>query len=372
MMLRGLVMKSKKLKSGSLSKANMKSQGIYDRIRKIIEDARGNIVRAVNTEMVIAYWQIGKEIVEEEQRGKSRADYGEAVLKKLSDKLTADFGEGFDESNLRNIRYFYLCYPKCDALRHELSWTHYRILMRVQKSQARSFYEIESIKNNWSARELERQKGSLLFERLALSKDKKGLMKLAQKGQELQTYEDMIKDPYVLEFTGISPQSKLYESKLEQALIDNLSKFLLELGKGFTFVARQKRISLDGDHFYIDLVFYNMILKCYVIIDLKIGKLIHQDIGQMQMYVNFYDREIKQKDDNPTVGLVLCEDKKDAVVRYTLSKDNKQIFASRYKLYLPTEEELVREIRRERALIELSAEKQLKLRNNLRKRKNNV
>jgi len=191
-------------------------------------------------------------------------------------------------------------------------------------------------------------------------------MKLARKGQELQTYEDMIKDPYILEFTGLFPQSKLYESKLEQALIDNLSKFLLELGKGFTFVARQKRISLDGDHFYIDLVFYNMILKCYVIIDLKIGKLVHQDIGQMQMYVNFYDRELKQPDDNPTVGLILCEDKKDAVVRYTLSKENKQIFASKYKLYLPTEEELVRELRRERSLIELSAEKQLKPRKNLR------
>lgn len=345
-------MKYKKSKSGSLEKANKESKDIYERIRKIIEDARGNIMRAVNTEMVTAYWHTGKEIVEEEQRGKSRAGYGEAVLKKLSEKLTADFGKGFDESNLRNMRSFYISYPKCDALRHELSWTHYRILMRVEKPQARSFYEIECVKNNWSARELERQKGSFLFERLALSRDKKAVMKLARKGQELQTYEDMIKDPYILEFTGISPQSKLYENKLEQALIDNLSKFLLELGKGFTFVARQKRISLDGDHFYIDLVFYNTILKCYVIIDLKIGKLVHQDIGQMQMYVNFYDRELKQSDDNPTVGLILCGDKKDAVVRYTLSKENRQIFASRYKLYLPTEEELVKELKRERFLIE--------------------
>lgn len=223
--------------------------------------------------------------------------------------------------------------------------------MRVEKPEARSFYEIECAKNNWSVRELDRQKSSLLFERLALSKDKKGLMKLAQKGQELKSYEDMIKDPYVLEFTGLSPQSKLYENKLEQALIDNLSKFLLELGKGFTFVARQKRISLDGDHFYIDLVFYNTMLKCYVIIDLKVGRLVHQDIGQMQMYVNYYDREVKQADENPTVGLILCEDKKDAVVRYTLSKDNKQIFASRYKLYLPTEQELMRELERERLFL---------------------
>lgn len=326
-------------------------QGMYDRIRKIIEDARGNIARAVNTEMVAAYWQIGKVIVEEEQRGKIRAEYGQKLLEGLTKRLSADFGKGFDDSNLWNMRKFYQTYPILDAVRRELSWTHYRILMRLEKPEARSFYEIECIKNNWSARELERQKGSLLFERLALSKDKKGLLRLARKGQELASYEDMIKDPYVLEFTGLSPQSKLYESKLEQALIDNLSKFLLELGKGFTFVARQKRISLDGDHFYIDLVFYNTMLKCYVIIDLKIGKLAHQDIGQMQMYVNYYDREGRQPDDNPTVGLILCEDKKDAVVRYTLSKDNRQIFASRYKLYLPTEEELVRELKRERLLL---------------------
>ena len=325
-----------------------KTEGVYDRIRRIIENARWNIARAINTEMVIAYWHIGREIVKEEQRGKPRAGYGEAILKKLSNKLTGDFGRGFDESNLRNMRNFYLTYPKCDALRHELSWTHYRVLTRVEKPQARAFYENECVNNNWSARELERQKGSLLFERLTLSKDKKGIMQLARRGQELQAYNDMIKDPYVLEFTGLTPQAKLYESKLEEALVNNLSKFLLELGKGFTFVARQKRISLDGDHFYIDLVFYNTILKCYVLIDLKIGKLTHQDIGQMQMYVNFYDLEVKQQDDNPTVGLILCEDKKDAVVHYTLSKGNKQIFASRYKSYLPTEEELIKELRRGR------------------------
>ena len=350
--MRKLISKRKdKVKSGSQSRT------VYDRICAIIESARGNIARVINTEMVTAYWHIGREIVEEEQRGKSRARYGETVLRKISKELTDDFGKGFDESNLRNIRYFYLTYQKCDALRHELSWTHYRILMRVDKPEARTFYETECVKNNWSCRELERQKGSLLFERLALSKDKKGLIKLARKGQELQTYDDMIKDPYVLEFTGLSPHSKLYESKLEQALIDNLSKFLLELGKGFSFVARQKRISLDGDHFYIDLVFYNAILKCYVLIDLKIGKLVHQDIGQMQMYVNYYDRKLKQQDDNPTVGLILCEDKKDAVVRYTLAKGNKRIFASRYKLYLPTEEELIRELKRERLFLEGEANK---------------
>jgi predicted nuclease of restriction endonuclease-like (RecB) superfamily len=319
---------------------------IYDRIRKIIEDARGNIARAVNTEMVIAYWHIGKEIVEEEQKGKSRAGYGERLLETISKRLSDNFGEGFDERNLFYMRQFYLSYPKLNALRSELSWTHYRILMRIENPEARSFYEIECVKNNWSSRELERQKGSFLFERLALSKDKKGLIKLALKGQELRKYEDMIKDPYVLEFTGLSADPTLYESKLEQALINNLSKFLFELGKGFTFVARQKRITLDGDHFYIDLVFYNTILNCYVLVDLKIGKLTHQDIGQMQMYVNYYDRELKKPKDNPTVGLILCERKKEAVVRYTLPKDNKQIFASRYKLYLPTKAELVRELKK--------------------------
>ncbi|MFH1189375.1 MAG: PDDEXK nuclease domain-containing protein [Candidatus Omnitrophota bacterium] len=324
----------------------MQPNRIYDRIRKIIENARSNIARTVNTEIVTAYWHIGKEIVEAEQGGKLRAGYGERLLETISTKLSDDFGKGFDARNLFYMRQFYLSYPKLNALRSELSWTHYRILMRVEKPEARSFYEIECVGNNWSSRELERQKGSFLFERLLLSKDKKGLMKLAHKGQELQKYEDMIKDPYVLEFTGLSADPKLYESKLEQALIDNLSKFLLELGKGFTFVARQKRISLDGDHFYIDLVFYNTILKCYVLVDLKIGKLTHQDIGQMQMYVNYYDRELKESNDNPTVGLILCERKKEAVVRYTLSQGNKQIFASRYKLYLPTEKELVRELKK--------------------------
>lgn len=225
--------------------------------------------------------------------------------------------------------------------------------MRVENENARNFYEVECARNHWSVRELERQKGSLLYERLALSKGKKGLMRLAQQGQEIQRYEDIIKDPYVLEFTGLSPTAKLYESSLEQALCDNLSRFLLELGKGFTFVGRQKRITLDGDHFYIDLVFYNTLLKCYVLIDLKVGKLTHQDIGQMQMYVHYYDRDVKQKDDTSTVGLILCEDKKDAVVRYTLPKESKQIFASKYKLYLPTEKELRKELLEERKRIEL-------------------
>ena len=218
---------------------------VFVRICSILENARGNVARAINFEMVVAYWHVGREIVEEEQTGKARAAYGKKLLETLAGRLSGRFGRGFDASNLWNMRQFYRTYPILDAVRRELSWTHYRILMRVEKPEARSFYEIECVKNNWSGRELERQKGSLLFERLALSKDKKGLMKLAQKGQELQTYQDMIKDPYVLEFTGLSPQPGLYENRLEQSLIDNLSKFLLELGKGFTFVARQKRISLE-------------------------------------------------------------------------------------------------------------------------------
>ncbi|MCX5751760.1 MAG: PDDEXK nuclease domain-containing protein, partial [Candidatus Saganbacteria bacterium] len=237
----------------------------------------------------------------------------------------------------------------------ELSWSHYRILMRVENRAARDFYEIESVKNNWSVRELERQKSSLLYERIALSKDKKEVIRLALRGQEIKKYDDIIKDPYVLEFTGLDSSPKLYESSLEQALIDNLSKFVLELGRGFSFVARQKRITLEGDHFYIDLVFYNTILKCYVLIDLKVGKLAHQDIGQMQMYVNYYDQEMKQADDNPTVGLILCEDKKEAVVKYTLPRENRQIFASKYKLYLPTKKELLAEIKREKQMIEAYA-----------------
>ena len=342
-----------------------KSNHLFDRISRIIDSARQRVARAVDTEMVQAYWSIGREIIVDEQQGRHRADYGGKVIESLSSRLTRVYGEGWSTSHLWHIRQFYLIYknrkpPKLHTARAEsrnpqilqtlcaeLSWSHYRVLMRVENPQARAFYEIECRANNWSVRELERQKNSLLYERLALSRDKKGLKKLSQKGQEIKSYQDMIKDPYVLEFSGLPVYAKLYESDLEQSLCDNLSRFLLELGKGFTFVARQKRLTLDGDHFYADLVFYNTILKCYVLIDLKVGKLSHQDIGQMQMYVNYYDREVRQHDDNPTVGLILCEDKKDAVVRYTLSRENRHIFASRYKLYLPTEAELKAEIKRE-------------------------
>jgi len=336
---------------GKYPKKARGNQNLYARVTKILENARLNAARAVNAEMVKAYWMIGREIVLEEQKGEARAGYGKALLKKLAAKLSSSFGKGFDESNLRNIRSFYLTYPKCDALRHELGWTHYRTLTRIENPKGRSFYEIECAQNHWSTRELERQVGSLLYERLSLSRDKKGLMRLARKGQEIENYADMIKNPYVLEFTGFPQTARLYESDLEQALLDHLSKFLLELGKGFTFVARQKRITLDGDHYFIDLVFYHTLLRCYVLLDLKVGKLAHQDLGQMQMYVNYYDRKLKNRDDNPSVGLILCEDKKEAVVRYTLPRKNRRIFASKYKLHLPAEKELRQELEREKHLL---------------------
>lgn len=329
-----------------------KQSTIYDRIRSIISSARSKALYAVNTEMVQAYWLIGKEIVEEEQKGKRRAGYGEQLIEMLAKKLTFEFGSGFLARNLWYMRNFYLSFPKLNALRSELTWTHYRLLMRVEDKHARGFYEIECTKNRWSTRELERQINSLLFERLALSKDKKGLMKLAKKGQEIQKTDDLVKDPYILEFVGLKEEAHLREFNLESALIEHLKEFILELGKGFSFVARQKRITLGSDHFYIDLVFYNRLLQCFVLIDLKVGKLIHQDLGQMQMYVNYYDQEIRQEGENPPIGLVLCTDKNEAVVRYTLPKGEKRIFASKYKLYLPTREELIAELKRERFLLE--------------------
>ncbi|MFO7534355.1 MAG: PDDEXK nuclease domain-containing protein [Kiritimatiellia bacterium] len=355
---------------------------LYDRVRQILESAKSTVARSVNTTQVMANWLVGREIVEEEQKGKARAGYGDALLQDLSVRLTRDFDRGWSVRQLEYVRSFYLTYrsllngTKSNALRSifgetensnavravsdswapgrlhpNLSWTHYRILLRVDKSEARAFYEIEAIQNNWSARELERQICSLLYERLALSRDKKGLMRLATKGHEIQKPADIFKDPVVMEFLGLPESPKLVESGLETALINNLQSFLLELGKGFAFVARQERLTLDGDHFYIDLVFYHTILKCYVIIDLKTGKLTHQDLGQLQLYVNYYDREKRTAGDNPTLGLILCADKNDAVVRYTLGEDQQKIFASRYKLFVPSVAELKAEINREVKLL---------------------
>lgn len=323
------------------------------RISSIIETARNRVRTVVDTEMVRAYWEIGREIVEDEQQGEKRAGYGEYLLKNLSRELITRHGKGFDYSNLKNMRQFYLAYPIGDALRSQLSWTHYRLLMRHDDPQKRSFYEIESATNNWSTRELERQMNSMLYERLALSRDTEGIKELAREGQVLKNASDMVKDPYILEFLGLPQERRLLEKELEGALIDKLQQFLLELGKGFSFVARQRRITLDGRHFFIDLVFYNYILKCFVLIDLKTGELMHQDIGQMQMYVNYFTRELMNEGDNPPIGILLCDTKSEAVVRFTLPEGNNQIFASRYKLYLPTEQELAAELHRERQALEL-------------------
>jgi predicted nuclease of restriction endonuclease-like (RecB) superfamily len=352
---------------------------LYRQVREILERARTTVARSVNTQMVRAYWLIGREVVEEEQRGSARAGYGDELIVRLAARLRSEFGRGYTPTNLRYMRLFYLAYPNLlareihhaardksghgageagkpaasagdlegGALNPDLSWTHYRLLTKVESALARDFYEIEAARNHWSSRELERQINSLLFERLARSRDKEGLMRLARRGQEIQSAEDVFKDPFVFEFADIPESPRLVESELEEALITNLQTFLLELGKGFAFVARQRRITLDGDHFYIDLVFYHVIIKCYILVDLKVEKLTHADVGQMQLYVNYYDETQRTAGDNPTLGLILCVEKNDLVVRYTLGKENRRIFASRYKLHLPTEEELAQEIRRE-------------------------
>lgn len=342
---------------------------LYRRIAGHIDNARYNVQKTVDTEMVQAYWLIGRDIVEEEQKGKRRAQYGSLLLTALAKRLADEYGRGFSVSTLRDIRQFYLAYcdyvPIHHAVRGEskkqfssnLGWIHYRALMRVENPKVRNFYEIEAEENHWSGRELERQIGSLLFERLLKSKDKKGLLALAKKGQEINSPQDAIKEPLILEFLGLPESHKLVESKLEEALIANLQQFLLELGKGFPFVGRQKRLTLDGNHFYADLVFYYVILKCYVILDIKTHPLTHADLGQMLLYVNYFDMEIKTKEDNPTIGLLLCSEKSDAMVKYTLGEKTKQIFASKYKLYLPTEAELEAELKRE-----IKALKQLKSR----------
>lgn len=380
-------------KSSIIDPADPAIVSLHQQVSAILQAARQNIARTVNTGQVIANWLIGRAIVEEEQTGQQRANYGGQLLAGLSNRLKLDFGPGYGVDNLELFRRFYLTYQdllpseNSDAVRRNftsatlllqvqrhggnevetgngsrnglpdwqpgqhnpnLSWTHYRRLLRIDRLEARSFYEMEAVRNNWSARELERQIASLLFDRLAKSRDKQGVLRLATHGQEIVQAIDVLKDPLVLEFLDLPVAPRLVESTLEQALISNLQAFLLELGKGFAFVARQERITLDGDHFYIDLVFYHTILKCFVLIDLKVGKLSHADLGQIQFYVNYYDRERRTEGDNPSIGLILCPDKNDAVVRYTLGEQqDKNIFVSRYQLHLPTVEQLESELRRE-------------------------
>ncbi len=333
--------------------------GFYESVADLLRTARGKAYRAVNTVMAEAYWNVGRMIVEEEQQGKERAEYGAFIIRNLSFRLTEEFGKGYTETNLRYFRQFYLTFPAArsseihHALRDELTWTHYRLLMRVEKPEARAWYLNEAADQNWNTRVLERQINSLYYERLKLSRDKKPVVKEMQKKTKplVSTPLDFIKDPCVLEFLGLKDNPKFRESDLEQEIINKLQAFMLELGKGFAFVARQQRISTETKNFFVDLVFYNYLLKCFVLIDLKTGELSHQDIGQMDMYVRIYEDKYKNKDDNPTIGIILCTDKDETVVKYSVLKENKHLFASKYKLYLPTEKELIEEIGREKEMI---------------------
>lgn len=326
-------------------------------VSDLLEQARKNAKTAVNLSMVYTYYEIGKRIFEEEQNGKERADYGKYLIKELSEYLVKQFGKGFSVTNLKQMQQFYLIY-KDDGIGQKvsdqfinlpttengrkffLSWSHYLKLMRIENIDERHFYEIESVKNDWSLHELKRQFDSSLYERLLLSTDKDKVHRLAQEGQIIEKSEDMVKDPYVLEFLGLPELPQYTETELESKIIDHLQTFLLELGNGFAFIGRQVRFTFEEEHFLVDLVFYNRFLKCFVLFDLKIGELKHQDIGQIQMYVNYYDRKVKLPDENPTIGIILCKDKNQSVVEMTLPEDNSQIFASKYQTVLPSKEEL--------------------------------
>ena len=320
----------------------------------LIREARRKVLRAVDTSQVQTCWQIGRHIVEYEQQGARRAGYGKQLLATLASVLTAEFGKGFDSSNLRYMRLFYQAFPMCDALRHELSWTHYRALLRVENDHARHWYMNESATQNWSTRALERQISTLYYERLLASRDRLTVKQEATTHiQQLPTSpRDFIRDPVVLEFLGLPNAGSVLETDLEQALINQLQGFLLELGKGFAFIARQQRISTDSKDFYIDLVFYNYLLKCFVIFDIKRGELTHQDVGQMDMYVRMYDDLKRGPEDSPTVGIILCAQRDESVVRYSMLQGHEQLFASKYKLVLPSEEELRAELDRERVMLE--------------------
>jgi predicted nuclease of restriction endonuclease-like (RecB) superfamily len=358
---------------------NIQNKVLFSQVAELLQNARQQVLCTVNSTMVYTYFEIGRMIVEEEQNGKDTSEYGKQILKGLSKQLINEFGKGFSVDVLERIRKFYLIYSKSATLLRileiknsatlsrnfdkqisqtlsaelnpmnsqtllsffKLTWSHYTFLMRIDDEKERRFYEIESEKYNWSVRELKRQYDTSLYTRLALSRDKEGVLKLSEKGQIIEKPKDIIKDPYILEFLGLPELHQYSESELEEEIINKLEHFLLELGHGFTFVARQNRITFDDKHFRIDLVFYNRILKCFVLIDLKIGELKHQDLGQMQMYVNYYDREMRLEDENKTIGIVLCQNKSDLVVEYTLPENNEQIFASKYKTILPSREDLI-------------------------------
>lgn len=326
---------------------------LFERVREILDSAKSNVARSVNTEMVKAYWLIGQAIVEDEQQGKERADYGEQIVKSLAARLKVAGLKGFQARNLWRMRDFYLKFPKVNALRSQLSWTHYRLLLKVQSDSAREFYETEAIAGFWSTRELERQINSFFFERTGAAKDNAQMLKTGRASKDKYQPQDFVKDPFILEFLNLKDAPHLTESDIEKALLNHIQEFLLEFGKGFSFVGRQVRITIDGDHFYIDLVFYNRLLRCFVLVDLKTGKLTHQDIGQMMLYTNFYTRELLEDWENPTIGILLCTDKNDAVVKYTLPENENQIFAANYKLYLPSEAEILAEIKSEQEKLKL-------------------
>ena len=379
-----------KTKKMPVKKSNSAASPIFERVVAILEQARSNVVRSVNNNMVIAYWLIGREIVQEIQGGDERAEYGKQLIEQLASQLKQKYGRGFSTTNLRYFRTFYSTYSdRLPEIRHigcgeldrpekrhiqggiledmsmavketktergfspNLGWSHYRTLMNIEHKNERLFYEIEAEKENWDVEHLKHQIYTFLFARLLKSKDKDGVMSLAREGQMVTSPSDIIKNPYILDFLGLPESERLLETTLENAIITNLQLFLLELGKGFAFVGRQKRLQFDEDFYFIDLVFYNCILKCYLLIDLKIGELTHQDVGQIDSYVRMFDDKYRTEGDNPTIGLILCAKKSETIARYSVLKDNKRLFASKYMLYLPSEEELKKEIEREKRLIE--------------------
>jgi len=326
----------------------------YDEIRGMVITSRNKVYTAVNTEMLNLYWNIGKKIMEI-QEGEQRAKYGDFIINELSQKLSQEFGKGFCSRNLRTMRKFYFTYPIWKTVSAKLSWSHYLELIKIEEDNKRGFYMQEAINSNWSVRELQRQRDSLLYERLIMSKDKNKILELSKKGQVIKTDKDLIKDPFVLEFLDIKDNDYV-EKDLEQNILKHLKEFMLELGRGFMFVGSQVRITLEQDHFYPDLIFYNRIAKCFVIIDLKIGDITHGDLGQMQMYVNYYDRKIKSEEENPTIGILLSTNKNNTVVKYTLPEDNNSIFAALYKLNMPTEQELIEMIEEEKKNTKLMEE----------------
>ena len=326
---------------------------VFDNIKELVINSRNKVYTTVNTEMLNLYWNIGR-IIMEIQQGDERASYGDAVLEKLSLKLTNEFGKGFSKRNLERMRKFYIIFPIATTLSSQLSWSHYLELIKIEEENKRNFYLHECINSKWSVRELQRQRDSLLYERLTLSSNKDKVLELSKEGQVLRESKDLVKDPFVLEFLDIKENTKYLESELEKNILEHLKEFLLELGKGFSYVGNQVRLTLEEDHFYPDLVFYNRILKCFVIIDLKIGKVTPQDIGQMQMYVNYYDREIKNTDENQTIGILLSTSKNKTVVKYTLPEDNKTIFSSEYKLNMPSEQELIAAVEEEKKNFEIN------------------